>query len=489
MKKYLLLCTILIVSITRTTVALENGSLNVVKPVDTGAALVNPQMGWMLHYYDNSIRNYGSRLDPSDTMDDFPGLSVIYLRIPWAYLEPEEGKFNWSYVDTPAQRWIDKGLRIAFRFTVSETGIKYATPEWVREAGAKGYFFTRGRIIEDGRNWEPDFGDPVFLEKLGNFLQAAAERYDGNPDVDFIEVGSLGVWGEGHTYASTRKSYPFETLKKHIDLHLKYFKHTLLVANDDFSFQEMDFSNWEKIVKTDAYKNLRESRIVTYCAEKGLSLRDDSILVLAPPRAYFRQDMAALFWPRLPVIVESDHYGASKRNNAWGDGSMYPKSVEDYHASYASIHWWPREFLEEQAGIIKEMNMRLGYRLFPEELSWHSEVKTNESFELAMKWSNKGAAPCYPGGFVIITLKDDKNGITGVFTDVSFNVKTFKTGPAGNSPVQDITSVFSFPENMPKGKFDVYVSVGTRDGTPVIALPLTEDDGHRRYRLGRITVK
>ena len=77
-----------------------------VRPEDTGNALVNPGMGWTMHFYSNIPENYGSKLEPSDTVEDFPGLSTVYLRVPWAYLEPEEGKFNWALFDTPAQRWI-----------------------------------------------------------------------------------------------------------------------------------------------------------------------------------------------------------------------------------------------------------------------------------------------------------------------------------------------------------------------------------------------
>ena len=115
-----------------------NADLVVVHPRDSGAALDNPGMGWVFHYYDNGIRNYGSRLEPSDTVDEFPGLTVVYLRLAWSYLEPEEGRFNWSVVDTPAQRWIARGKKVALRFTTSETGQQiYATPEWVRKAGAQ----------------------------------------------------------------------------------------------------------------------------------------------------------------------------------------------------------------------------------------------------------------------------------------------------------------------------------------------------------------
>jgi hypothetical protein len=98
----------------------------VVRPADTGAALANPGMGWVFHYYDNVPAHYGSKLAPSDTLDDWPGLTVIYLRIPWSYIEPEEEKFNWSVLDTPAQRWIAKGKQVAFRITTSESWTRWA---------------------------------------------------------------------------------------------------------------------------------------------------------------------------------------------------------------------------------------------------------------------------------------------------------------------------------------------------------------------------
>ena len=38
------------------------------------------------------------------------------------------------------------------------------------------------------------------------------------------------------------------------------------------------------------------------------------------------------------------------------------------------------------------------------------------------------------------------------------------------------------------GTYDLFISVGLRDGTPQIALPLTVNNGQRRYRLGTITL-
>jgi hypothetical protein len=106
-------------------VSVEPDTLTV-RPEDTGEALINPGMGFTMHDYSNVTRNYGSRLDLSDTLEDFPGASVAYLRVPWTYLEPEEGVFNWALLDTPAQRWIADGKRIALCLTCSENWIQAA---------------------------------------------------------------------------------------------------------------------------------------------------------------------------------------------------------------------------------------------------------------------------------------------------------------------------------------------------------------------------
>ena len=440
----------------------------IVRPEDSGEALVNPQMGWKLNFYSNILSNYGSKLAPSDTLDDFPGLSCIYLRLPWSYIEPEEGKFDWSVVDAPAQRWIDKGLQVAFRFSVSESWMRYATPKWVEDAGAKGYNFTVGKgVDEDGPFWEPDYADPVFLEKHDHFLAAAAARYDGNPNVAFIDVGSFGVWGEGHTFASTRLEYPAEVVKKHIDLYAKHFKKTLLAANDDFSFQGEE--------------------TIQYAIEKGMALRDDSILVQPPPNSYFHAEMAQAFWPRLPVILEHEHYGPSLEKGAWRR-DIFIRAIEEYHASYMCIHWFPREFLEKERELIDKVNMRLGYRLQLREASWPAKLKLNDRLAFSSTWANAGVAPCYPGGFVAFTLKDAQGGIVAVFVNEALDVRDLEVGPPNAAPVRKVESSHGLAPNMPAGAFDGFVSVGARDGTPKIALPLAEGDAGRRYKLGRIEV-
>jgi Domain of unknown function (DUF4832)/Beta-galactosidase len=456
----------------------------VVRPADTGAALVNPGMGWTLHYYSNMIENYGSKLEPSDTLDDWPGLSTIYLRVPWSYLEPKEGEFNWSLLDTPAQRWIAKGKAVAFRISCSESWIRYATPRWVHDAGAKGTEFDFGKGPRaGGALWDPDYLDPVFLAKLDHFLAAMARRYDGNPNVAFIDVGSFGMWGEGHTGFSSRlnEEQTLAVVKRHIDLHKKHFTHTLLCISDDVAGSS---------------KPGRHFPAMDYALSQGVTLRDDSILVQPPPYSWYHAEMAEEFWPKLPVILEHEHYGGSKARKAWS-GDLLVKSVEDYHASYMSIHWWPREELRENVEPVARINARLGYRIQLREASWPEEARIGEPIGVESSWANAGVAPCYGGGYWALTLKDSKAGIVSVNVDDRFDVKTLKVGPPGEAPVERVKSSFTValrhvdpvgnhaPPAHP-GTYDVYASVGTLDGTPRIALPLPDGDGQRRYKLGQI---
>lgn len=452
---------------------------------DNGKPLVNPGMGWTLHYYSNIIKNYGSKLEPSDTLDDFPGLSVIYLRVPWAFLEPEEGKFNWWLFDTPAQRWIDKGLQIAMRVSCTESWMRYATPEWVKKAGAKGVDFDFGKgPREGGKLWEPDYLDPVFLQKLENFLSAMAKRYDGNPNVAFIDIGSFGMWGEGHTGFGARlnEEQTFEACKRHIDLHLKYFKKTLLCISDDMAGSS---------------RPGRHFPITEYARQRGVTLRDDSILVQPPPNSWYHAELAQDFWPELPVILEHEHYGPSKQRGAWGDGSLLLKAVEDYHASYMSIHWWPREFLNENRQIIEKINKRIGYRINLIEVEYPDTIPINKPFQIKTKWANVGVAPFYKGGFMAITLKDMKGGIASVNVDESYNFRNLSPSNPENPQITEIVSSFiigrhfidpvgTFKPEVKPGIHTLYISIGQADGTPLIHLPLDNQDSNKRYKIGEV---
>ncbi len=132
--------------------------------------------------------------------------------------------YNWPLIDSIIDKWVAKGYKISFRITCKETAADqvYATPEWVKDAGAK------GRFTGENNNWEPEYDDAVFLQKLENFHHAFAARDESKPYLEYVDIGSYGDWGEGHTVFGSKKEYPVDVIKKHIDLYKRCYRKALL---------------------------------------------------------------------------------------------------------------------------------------------------------------------------------------------------------------------------------------------------------------------
>ena len=441
---------------------------------DNGKGLLNPGMGWVFHYYDDKLEEYGRQLPKGDTLNDFPGMAVAYMRLPWSLIEPERGVFHWDVIDTPARQWMQSGKRIALRFTSAESHEPtFATPEWVKRAGARGYYFEPGKgVVAVSQHWEPDYDDPVFLAELDQFLAAAAARYDGQPGVDFVDAGSFGVWGEGHTLSSSLRAYDEATVRRIVDLYRKHFRQTQLVCNDDFTLQG------------------RGPGIIRYCQEHGLTLRDDSILVAPGADAYLSAALAQPFWPGRPVILESQYYGIVRAAGYWDGGRKYLEAMEAYHASYLSAHGAGEEFLQENRPLIEHANRRLGYRLVLTEVALPEAIGGSGQMRVQYKIRNAGVAPCLPGGQVAFTLRREDGEKTGnTFVDRrTFDVKDLVVGPEGESPVRTRSFLFD-TSKLARGRYSVWVSAGDARGRPVFELPLALPELGRQYRVGYLRLE
>ena len=331
----------------------------------------------------------------------------------------------------------------------------------------------------DGKTlpWDPDFGDPVFLEKLEKFLAAFAARYDGRPEVAFVDIGSYGLWGEGHTFGSSRvpKAKRAVDIPRHIDLWCKYFKRTPLVISDDIDGNANKSGNYP---------------VLDYARSKGVGWRDDSILVEPPPRSWYHADQAERYWRTLPVVLEHEHYAPSKSTKAWSP-ELLVKSVEDHHASYMSIHGNPKKLLDENRAAFEKIARRLGCRFVPQKVTWPDAVKVGkkgETFAVSFSFVNRGVAPCYRDAYPCLTIKAGKGRILAVLADSGFNLKGLLPDVLKEHVARFRLGRFGAPTFPASGTFEVYLSVGEADGTPVYELPLGDSDGQRRYKVGTLRI-
>lgn len=485
-------------------------------PVDSGAHCLNHGMGLTLTQFPNGIDNGRFWTNPDDIATAASLITTVCFRVPWSFLEPAEGRYNWPLLDTPAQRWIARGKRIAIRVTCSEAWLPYATPEWVKDAGAKGwnYRYGKGRNAK-GHSWDPDPTDPVFLEKLEAFLRVFALRYDGNSNVAFIEVGSLGLSGQCHTAHSSR--IPDKLLgaavRAHIALHAASFQRTPLVIGAGMP---------------SACAQEGGSTIADEAGGMGISIRDDGLVAGEGTSRWQHSIGTGADWMTSPKLL-GDPRDATPSKREEDDHREYLEAIKESHASYAPLPLISPETLNQNRDAILRLARTVGYRFLLKRATWPSAVAIGDPFEIETRWENHGAAPCYSGGFVAFTLKDHRGGIAAILVDESFDVKSLnphggKRGAPGDGQTAELQAVnitdgaapadcsgsnerpsseistetrllqsrCVVGENdplIPSGPYDLYVSIGQRDGTPAIALPLPDDDGNRRYRLGKLKLQ
>jgi hypothetical protein len=425
--------------------AQTDATRTVVTPADNQAGLNNPDMGWYYYKYDDvmSMNNYGSRNANNDVFPNWPGMTTIYYRIAWGNLEPQKDVIKWELIDSTAKYWIAAGKKLAFRITCLENA-SGATPSWA-----------------NGGNYDP--GNATWLAAFESFLSAFGARYDGQPYIAYIDIGSIGIWGEGHDGASDAVRI------QHIDLHCKYFKKSLLCVNDDLG-----------------------GTACAYGRSKGMTIRDDSVMWSTCISTGVSYDP---YWPVVPTIIETDHYGTIKNGGnpyaiGWNSQCLYDV-IEAYHASWVSVHGWPNDFWADQNAVcIPTANLRMGYRLQVAEASWPSAAMLGQVGTLfALKWRNAAVAPCYKGGFPAITIKNSSGATVASSVDTLFDVKQLQPGPKTTfGPVRSDTLKINLPASLASGQYQVCVSVGAKDGTPMYYLPYNNGDSNKRYPLGMLNV-
>lgn len=455
---------------------------------DTIRPLVNPDKGWYHHMLDNGINKY--LIQDEKDLTDFPGMDHLYLRLAWAYLEPEEGKFDWSYIDNIADKYVPMGYKISFRISCKETGnapgsvpveingIRYATPYWVVKAGAKGI----ERPEFGSASWTPVWDDPVYLEKLDNFHKAFAEKYDGKPWVRYVDVGSIGDWGEGHTWSSTRIPPTFNEVKTHINLYLKHYKNTQLIVTDDLLAS----------TKSDTEKK----ELLDYALENGFSLRDDSPMV----QGYMQNELNtwtvrhpeffAEVYKIRPTVFELEHYGKVKSNGYWpgknGAGiipeykvkgaDVFRNAVKIIRPTYVGFHGYLGEWLTDNPEFTIEMLNMCGYWYFPKSINTTQKKGPKLSFEI--EWLNKGVAPAYSSYQLrvkLIPVNNDSGSIDFVVED-SGN----KNWMPGHTSKEKYTLTFSVK---PKGEYWLAIQLFDKKSETPVEVGLTENLKNNGYFL------
>ncbi|MCX7006011.1 MAG: DUF4832 domain-containing protein [Kiritimatiellaeota bacterium] len=361
----------------------------------------------------------------------------------------------------------------------------------MRDAGARGGFYRRGKAEGPDAPWEPVYDDAIFLAKLEKFLAAFAARYDGQPWLRYVDIGSFGDWGEGHTSSGSKLKYGYAALERHVDLHLKYFKKTPLVISDDFV---------TSLANPDDRRRLHAKLLAA-----GVSYRDDSPLVDWYITAFSKTftvrspELFADAWPQTPTVFELEHYGIVKRMGNWvaQPGSSLAKfgagrtgadyfrgALELLHATYIGYHGYAREWLADNPALTGELLNRCGYWFFPHTVTLPEMFISGQTNAITVRWQNRGVARAYHPYELLVKLEGPESCVLEV------SAGNTRWLPAPADKLWSETYALSLPAQIKPGDYAFMLKLHSREAARDVLLPLKagllDKDGF--YTIGRVHV-
>lgn len=420
------------------------------REVDT--LFANPGQGWM-----SQQRIPGGK-------PRFP-CSVVYLRFDWADAEPEPGAYRWTLLDETIAAWKPHGATVAMRVMTCNAHSKgyYCSPKWLFDAGCKGHDYLVGGDdpTSGGRRIpriEPDYADPLYLARHGAFLKALGARYDGHPGIEFVDIGSYGIWGEWHT----KHPAPVAVRERIVDLYCDAFPKTPLVFMTD------------------------DAEVLPHALAKGAGLRRDGV---GSPwheqnwigsAKYAGVSAMADAWKHVPVVFEWFGNRDYIRARGWSFDAAVAFML-DNHVTLINdnIGAVPADDMPQ----LEKLARLAGARLVLREIEHEPSLKRGGTLHLRMKWANTGVGKLQRRHLLRVFLLD-ADGRPLCSADTAADPRAWLPGE------HEFSAAVPLPGTVPAGDHKLALGLFDPDGLrrPFrLAIDVPEKDG--RHEVGRIRVE
>jgi len=351
--------------------------------------LQNPGLGLVGYTWEESGPSLAARAGREtleqhvERLASLPFVDVLYIRCDWRDVQSRPGRLDlhpiWRLTLEAAKR---QRLRIAFRIQISSPEFepqRIALPDFLREQVP---LVNIGPIRRrPGDYFEPRYDHPAFQKAFRELNALLAAEFDGNPQVEWVDLMMYGFWGEGHTSnlpnpfpdaATARQT--FETLT---EIQLAAWKSTPLAVNT-----QPDISH------------VGNEAVLDMCMKAGAWLRSDSIKVEEP----IQIDQLANRLPWLAAILEDGdlrQYDAAKLvTDAAGVNALENRMLHalDLKANYWSL--WTESanlstYNERYPRGFERLRTNLGYRVRP---AWIWQRKRQGTFEIIVAIANRGVS-------------------------------------------------------------------------------------------------
>ena len=388
----------------------------------------------------------------------------------WNKLNPAKGVYDWTELEKLLNALAEHNMTYALRvlpYTPSFIKSDFPpqeeydwTPPFVYEMGAK-------KIQIDLRGTEfhayaPVWDDPIYLQAAKEFAKALAEKYDGDPRIEYIDVRTFGEWGEWHTSHILGSEMPADSvLIDMLDYYASLFKKTLLVLPSN------GFGD-----------------VYTHALELGITKRDDGFIGI-PGRP---DTLLRAYNANLPTIAENiAGYRTMLTYDDLIPGGSQKWTAERWVDAITTAHltYYVLDqdndcgyyFYKDNKALADSMSKVIGYNFTvtrAELLTVATPTAENSADTAAgnvatntlnIIVTNTGVAPCFFDVYLVAEFVDSTGvSLAQIGETVRIPKGTFKDGA-----LQE----FSFSGDVPVGK----ANLATRPGVSVaLSLYESEDD-------------
>lgn len=144
--------------------------------------------------FPNAQIGYAPMIDTAEAGD----ATLRYLELTWREAEPEEGVYAWEAISEKYgfASLREQGIHLVLRFVCDVPGQEthLDIPDWLYAQTKDGSWYD----TDYGKGYSPNYANVVFRAAHHRVLYALAEFLGTDGFISYVELGSLGHWGEWH---------------------------------------------------------------------------------------------------------------------------------------------------------------------------------------------------------------------------------------------------------------------------------------------------
>ena len=342
---------------------------------ESQAAFGNPLMGYVPSAWYNEVSE---------------DISLLYMDITWAELEPEEGVYNWASIDEENQisRWRKEGKHLVLRFVcdIPSDEEHMDIPEWLYEKSGKAGKWYDG---EYGKGFAPDYNSPTIISCHKKAVRAIGEHFGQDGLISYVELGSLGHWGEWHVnYSEGIQRIPREAVRdKYILPWTEAFPDARILMRRPFaSAEKYGFGLYNDMTgQPEATQSwlgwINNGGEYDQTGEKNVIVPMKDFWKTAPSGGEFTSSLS------MEEMLDTNLSGTVEM-------------IREAHTTFLG----PKIPDENYVDGYKEVLKNMGYRLW---ISMAELKNTAKGSRLKLTWENSGVAPMYKEWPVYVYIEDE----------------------------------------------------------------------------------